>query len=197
MSLRVHGLTSARHTNFLKKLASVILVARQAFGGEDSYPPANFPYTAYIASHIGALLYFLGGLLPDPDGPWCPTVAHGIAWVFGILIEAVIVAVFASQQQRIHVPSDLIDSLVGLGVARLFLLMVMIAILARREYELKPKHTGSSSEHESLLENGDGVNGYGSTPANGPKAPPKKPDAQSTGWLDYIAGFRILFPYLW
>ncbi|KAK6083152.1 heavy metal tolerance protein [Seiridium cupressi] len=178
-------------------LASVVIATRDAFAGEETYTKPNFPHTAYIASHLGALFYFLGGLLPDPDGPWNPTVAHGIAWVFGILIEAVIVALFLTQQQSITVPSNVLDSLAGLGVARLFLILIMIAALARRQYELRPKRAGSSPEHESLLENGEGTNGYGSTPGNAAKATPKKSDAQSTGWLDYIAGFRILFPYLW
>lgn len=182
---------------FAIQLASVVLATRSAVSQEETYPPSNFPHTAYIASHIGALLYFLAGLLPDPDGPWLPTVAHGIAWVVGLSLEVVIAGVFLSQQERIQVSASLLDSLASLGLVRLVLFFFMIAILARREYELKPTRTGSSEEHQSLLENGEGTNGYGSTPASGSRPPPKKPDAQSTGWLDYIAGFRVLFPYLW
>lgn len=175
----------------------MILVTLNALTQEGASHPSNFPYTAYIASHIGTLLYFLTGLLPDPDGPWSPSVAHGIAWVVGVLMEAVIAGVFQSQQERIGVPNKILYTLSTMGMIRLVLLIVMIAVLTRRQHELKPKHTGSSEEHQSLLENGDGANGYGSTPSNGAKQLAKKPDAQSTGWLDYIAGFRILFPYLW
>lgn len=173
-------------------------MTRDALVHEGAYPPTNFPYTAYIASHIGTLLYFLAGLLPNPDGPWSPTVAHAIAWVVGILLEAVIATVFLTQQSRIQVPSELLGSLSSLGLARGGLLLILTVILVRREHELKPRHNASGEEHQSLLENGESGNTYGSTPptANG-KAPTKKPDAQSTGWLDYIAGFRILFPYLW
>lgn len=179
-------------------LVSVVLVTVQAIGEQEPYPPVDFPYTAYIASYLGVLLYFLGGLLPDPDGPWTPTAAHAIAWVAGIILEAVIAAVLFSQQDRIHVASGLLDNLFALSVARLVLLLFMVVVLVLRQRALKqPKHASSSSEHQSLLENGEPANGYGSTPGNGPKAPPKKPDAQKSGWLDYIAGFRVLFPYLW
>lgn len=179
-------------------LASVVLVTAQAFADEQAYPAVNFPYTAYIASYLGVLLYFLGGLLPDPDGPWTPNTAHAIAWLAGIILEAVIAAVLFSQKDRIQVSSKLLDNLFSLSIARLVLLLFMIIVLARRQWALKtPKHAGSSSEHQSLLENGEPANGYGSTPADGVKAPPKKPAAQKSGWLDYIAGFRVLFPYLW
>ncbi|KAH6646692.1 ABC transporter [Truncatella angustata] len=178
-------------------LTSVILATRSAVTQEEAYPPTNFPYTAYIAAHVGSLLYFLTGLLPDPDGPWTPTIAHGLAWVVGVLMESVIAGVFLSEQDHIGLAHDLLDTFAGLGLVRVVLLLILIAVLASRHYQLKPKRTGSSDEHQSLLENGESTSGYGSTPANGAKRPPKKPDAQSTGWLDYIAGFRVLFPYLW
>ncbi len=156
----------------------------------------NFPYTAYLASHTGVLLYFLAGLLPDPDGPWHPDNPHAYAWAVGVILEVVIASVFMSQPQHIHVPLGLLDSLFGLSLARIIVLGIMIALLIRREYELKgPK--GSESERQSLLESGNGnaPNGYGS---DGSRQKAKKPrDAQSAGWFDYFAGFRVLFPYLW
>jgi hypothetical protein len=155
----------------------------------------NFPYTAYLASHTGVLLYFLAGLLPDPDGPWTPTTPHGFAWVVGVLIEAVIAALFLSQQHHIHVPGGLLDSLFGLSLVRVVVLGSMSALLICREYNFKSPKPGTESERQSLLENGNGHNGYGS---DGPKPKLKKArDAQSTGWFDYFAGFRVLFPYLW
>jgi len=154
----------------------------------------NFPYTAYLASHTGVLLYFLAGLLPDPDGPWTPTTSHCFSWVVGVLLEAVITAVFMSQKNVIHVPSGLLDSLFGLSIARVVVLGIMIVLLICREHESKgPK--GTESEQQSLLENGNGSNGYGSVGSK-PKAK-KSRDAQSAGWFDYFAGFRVLFPYLW
>jgi len=97
------------------------------------------------------------------------------------------------QQYQIHVPSGLLDSLFGLSLARIVILGVMIALLIRREYESNKK--GSESERQSLLESGNGPNGYGTDSS---KKKLKKPrDAQSAGWFDYFAGFRVLFPYLW
>ena len=156
----------------------------------------NFPYTAYLASHTGVLLYFFAGLLPDPDGPWTPTLPHAFAWVVGVLLEVVIVSVFMSQQHQIHVPPGLLDSLFSLSLARIVIIGIMIALLIRREYELNGSKQGSEAERQSLLESGTGTNGYGSNGSNKQKV--KKPrDAQSAGWFDYFAGFRVLFPYLW
>lgn len=155
----------------------------------------NFPYTAYLASHTGVLLYFLAGLLPDPDGPWTPTVSHLISWVVGVLVEVVIASVFISQQHQIHVPVGLLDTLLGLSLGRIVVLGIMSALLIVRDYELRAPKQGTESERQSLLENGHGANGYGS---DNSKQKPKKPrDAQSAGWFDYFAGFRVLFPYLW
>lgn len=141
------------------------------------------------------LLYFLAGLLPDPDGPWAPTTSHCLAWLVGVLLEIVIASVFMSQQHQIHVPLGLLDSLFGLSLARIVILSIMIVLFIYQEYEFKGPKQGSESERQSLLENGNGPNGYGSDSS---KQKSKKPrDAQSAGWFDYFAGFRVLFPYLW
>jgi hypothetical protein len=177
-------------------LASIVLTVSAAIARRNDIPgDVNFPYTAYLASHTGVLLYFLAGLLPDPDGPWTPTTSHCLAWVVGVLLEIVIASVFMFQQHQIHVPLGLLDSLFGLSLARIVILGIMIVLLIYQEYELKGPKQGSESERQSLLENGNGTSGYGS---GGSKQKPKKPrDAQSAGWFDYFAGFRVLFPYLW
>ena len=181
----------------ITQLASIVLTLSAAIARRNDIPEdVNFPYTAYLASHTGVLLYFLAGLLPDPDGPWTPTITtHCFAWVVGVLLEVVIASVFMSQQHQIHVPLGLLDSLFGLSLARIVTLGIMIALLVCREYEFQGPEQGPESERQSLLENGNGPNGYGSDSS---KQTPKKPrDAQSAGWFDYFAGFRVLFPYLW
>jgi ATP-binding cassette, subfamily B, vacuolar membrane transporter HMT1/ACLQ len=181
----------------ITQLASIVLTLSAAIARRNDIPEdVNFPYTAYLASHTGVLLYFLAGLLPDPDGPWTPTITtHCFAWVVGVLLEVVIASVFMSQQHQIHVPLGLLDSLFGLSLARIVTLGIMIALLVCREYEFQGPEQGPESERQSLLENGNGPNGYGSDSS---KQKPKKPrDAQSAGWFDYFAGFRVLFPYLW
>ncbi|KAG8405067.1 hypothetical protein J3459_022274 [Metarhizium acridum] len=50
----------------------------------------RFPFSAYLASYVAVLLYFLAGMLPDPQGPWNPTAAHCSAWITGALMEVVV-----------------------------------------------------------------------------------------------------------
>lgn len=154
---------------------------------------------------MGVLLYFLAGLLPNPDGPWSPTVSNCHVWVAAVLLEAVIAAVLKLQQRFIEVPTDLLDTLFALALARIVVLLVMTAVLVRRQFASRPTVSASSTpeERQGLLGNGQGQpDHYGATHAHGhaqaAKPPTGRPrDAQSSGWLDYIAGFRILFPYLW
>lgn len=158
------------------------------------------------ASYVGVLLYFLAGLLPNPDGPWSPTYSHCHAWITAVLMEVVITAVFVAEKRAIGVENDLLETLSGLGLARIVALGVMIAFIVVRELKLRssvPKST--PEERQSLLENGQGSTPeYGAAPAHAHGAHPpiapvsaKPPAVQNTGWLDYFAGFRVLFPYLW
>lgn len=170
-------------------LASIILVVRDAVAG--AQPHSKFPYSGYLAAHVGLLLFFLAGLLPNPDGPWSPTASNCHAWIAGAMLEGVIISLFGTQQRYIKVGPKLRDTLISLGIARIATLVVMIALVVRRHYALRSSRLSSTSgERQGLLENG---NGHAA-----PGAKDRKPrDPQSSGWLDYIAGFRVLFPYLW
>lgn len=194
MSLTAHHCPSDMLT--VIQLASIVLMLGDAILRRNDIPEGiNFPYTAYLASHTGVLLYFLAGLLPDPDGPWTPTASHCFTWVAGVLFEVVIVSIFISQQHQIRVTLGLLYSLFGLSLGRIVVLGIMITLLICRDYKSKGPEQGSGSERQSLLEDGNGPNGYGSDSS---KHKPKKPrDAQNAGWFDYFAGFRVLFPYLW
>jgi hypothetical protein len=145
---------------------------------------------------VGVVLYYLAGLLPDPEGPWTPAGAHCFAWVVGALVEIVTGAIFTSQQSRLRVPDDFIATLNILGLARIVILFLMTLLLLAREYRLRPiKPKSVPEERQSLLENGNGSStSYGSVPA---ASRAKRTQVSGTGWLDYFAGFRILFPYLW
>lgn len=147
------------------------------------------------------LLYFLGGLLPNPDGPWSPTASNCHAWLTGVLLEAVIAAVSKTEQRFIHVPGKLLDVLVGLGMARILALLAMIAMLVRRQYALKSLASKSTAEERrGLLENGQGpAAGYNGAHghAHGPPPGAGRPGNVEKGWFDYFAGFKVLFPYLW
>lgn len=179
-----------------------MVVLRDAVAGHSGGPQAAFPDSAYLASYVGVLLYFLAGLLPDPEGPWSPVAANGHAWVTGVLLEAVIAAVLKTQQPAIGLSRDVVDILVSLGLARLVVLLVLISLMALRQYKLRPVESQSApEEQQSLLGNGHGpVADYGGAHPHAPAIKPasgKPPGVQGTGWLDYFAGFRVLFPYLW
>lgn len=189
------------------QLASIVVVLRDAVAGHAGGPQTAFPDSAYLASYVGVLLYFLAGLLPDPEGPWSPVAANGHAWVAGVLLEAVIAAVLKTQQPVIGLSRDVVDTLLSLALARLVMLLVMIGLMVLRQYKLRSSESQSApEERQSLLGNGSG-NGSGPVPdyggAHHPHMPAikpasgKPPGVQGTGWLDYFAGFRVLFPYLW
>ncbi|KAF9870890.1 heavy metal tolerance protein [Colletotrichum karsti] len=176
--------------------ATIIIAVRDAFGGHyDGAGKVEFPSAAYIASYVAVLLYFLAGLLPDPEGPWVPTACHAYAWIVAILFELVIAALFFTEEPYLLVSKQVLDSLSALGFARIALLLFMTIALALREYKLRPSTPRSDpEERQSLLQNGNGTAGYGSHPHT-PAAP--RQQVQGTGWLDYFAGFKVLFPYLW
>lgn len=113
-------------------------------------------------------------------------------------MEAVISTVLLTEREYIPIRQQLIDSLIGLGMGRIFMFGLMVALLARREYQLRSER-GSTDEGQSLLENGDGPpNGYG--PINhgsSTSAARKDQGTRTLSWLDYIASFQVLFPYLW
>ncbi|KAK4033439.1 putative abc heavy metal transporter [Parachaetomium inaequale] len=168
-------------------LAAIVLVVRDGVAG--AQPHGNFPYSAYLAAHVGLLLFFLAGLLPNPDGPWSPTASNCHSWITGAMLEGVIIALFGTQQRYIEVQAELLNALIGLGIARIATLVAMIGLVVRRQYALRSSLLSSTTgERQRLLENGNGH----AAPGGG-----KSRDPQSSGWLDYIAGFRVLFPYLW
>ncbi|EMR71362.1 putative heavy metal tolerance protein [Eutypa lata UCREL1] len=175
---------SYRYRKAPKALASIILVLRNAITSRDKTDGnEGFPYSAYLSSHTGVLLYFLAGLLPDPDGPWSPTVPHGYAWVVGLMVDVVINSVLFSEHELIPLPDSLIDALFSLGISRVVVLGLMGALLVRRQRLLRPER-GSLPEGRSLLENGDGpANGYGGTNGHAAMGPAKMGrNAQSSGW---------------
>ena len=168
-------------------IPAIVLVVRDAIAGPHANGDGTFPYSTYLAAHVAVLLFFIAGLLPDPDGPWSPTISNCHAWIAGVLLEGLVVSLFFAQQAHIDVSNQLLDTLVGLGLARIATMLVMIALLVRRQYALRSLLLSSTSgERQGLLENGQGSS-----------SGPKKRDAQDSGWLDYIAGFKVLFPYLW
>ncbi|KAJ3941599.1 uncharacterized protein N0V96_008312 [Colletotrichum fioriniae] len=187
-------------------LATIILAVHGAIAGQyDGAGKVVFPFSAYLASYVAVLLYYLAGLLPDPEGPWTPTSAHFYAWIVGTLFEAFIAAVFSSEKNSFRVHNGLLDTLDIVAAVRIVVLVAMMVCLILRDYKLKPLQPKSDpEERQSLLGNGNGngngaSHNYGGAHPHGPAAhkPPARTQVSGTGWLDYFAGFRVLFPYLW
>jgi hypothetical protein len=88
----------------------------------------------------------------------------------------------------------------ALGPCRILLAISMVAIFMYAVRETKDDSEASIGERQSLLGNGTlrTEEPYGG--ANGKAVlfgEKKVVDAQSSGWLDYFVGFRVLFPYIW
>ena len=177
-------------------LASIIVTVPEAVAGARNSPGGvDFPFSAYLASYVGVLLYFQAGLLPDPEGPWSPGAAHCFAWVVAALVEAVIVAIFSAIYPSLQLSYGYIEVANALSLSRIAVLVLMIGSLLIREYRLRPVEPNSApEERQSLLENGNGsAANYGAVPPSAPR----RTQVAGTGWLEYFAGFKILFPYLW
>lgn len=115
----------------------------------------------------------------------------------GVLVEAVIAGVLTAAKPSLRITDGFARVVITLGWVRIAILLLMTGILLLREYKLQPCVPKSEpEERQSLLENGNGIAGsYGSVPHTPGQA--RRTQVSGTGWLDYFAGFRVLFPYLW
>ncbi|RSM20096.1 hypothetical protein CDV31_000889 [Fusarium ambrosium] len=131
-------------------VASIAVTAREAVSGHhDSDGTVDFSFSAYLASHVGVLLYFFAGLLPDPEGPWSPSSAHGYAWLAGALLEFVIAGIFSSEKALLRSSSTFLDILIILGLSRIAIFILMMGSLILREYKLRPPQPKSAPENAS------------------------------------------------
>lgn len=112
-------------------------------------------------------------------------------------MEAVIASVLSSTRTSLAVSTHFLDALNPLSAFRIGIFVLMAAVLIFREYKLRSSSPKSlPEERQSLLENGNGSTGnYATVPGSKPAADAtKKPQIS---WLNYIASFRVLFPYIW
>ena len=146
------------------------------------------------------LLYFAAGLLPDPDGPFTPMLPNLHTWTAAIGFE--ISLLLASNLKSRFLDSDSPTFVeVILFTCRLLkacLLIAMCGVFIGWRRRMRKYVDGKDGDCEHLLANGHGVapsyNGVPLPPSNKPAI---KADAQTTGWLDYLYGFRALFPFIW
>lgn len=87
----------------------------------------------------------------------------------------------------------------ALGAFRSLILFLMLAAYI---YVQRPllKDTGAICPERARLGSNDyaAIPGYGTIDQRDDvKVSPKAKDSQSSGWLSYFIGFRVLFPYIW
>ena len=143
---------------------------------------------SYVISNAAAFLYFVAGLLPDPEGPFHPSLAHRFAWVTGACLESSVLALsLRLRKAEIGVVNTALSCLKII----LLLSMCITHVYLRSGDGLD---ICSAAEREGLLSNGNAEYGTnGNSPYKGKNQAPQS----RGGWLDYFIGFRILFPYLW
>jgi hypothetical protein len=135
-------------------------------------------------------LYFLAGLLPDPDGPFEPSPSHFSAWILGAIFEVVLTTGTATSLSGPR------TARIALGVLRVVILLAMAISYVFINW--KPLLSdGDLEASEGLLDsNGNGHVTYGVIDGK-PISSQQHAVRQKGGWLDYFIGFRILFPYIW
>ena len=114
----------------------------------------------------------MAGLLPDPDVSYTPSDWNSYVWVVSLVFETAFLALFVSRcHGRLPVRSTDTDA------------------------------SNTPEETERLLNRNmapNRENGYGSTPNKSKGVlEARVGDAQTTTWLDYVVGFKNLFPFLW
>lgn len=146
------------------------------------------------------LLFFTAGLLPDPEGPFTPKLSNLFAWLSCMMLDVSALVVIHQSSHVREATSGSAESHAALVIARNVVLgsMACLFLLTRR-------HSLGDDEWESeesgpLLSSGNAASkdSYGAAKSGATAtARERKGDAQSTGWVDYFIGFRVLFPYLW
>jgi ATP-binding cassette, subfamily B, vacuolar membrane transporter HMT1/ACLQ len=143
----------------------------------------------------------LAGLLPDPDVSYTPFDWNFYLWVVSLLFEVAFLALFVRRRDGPFGRSALDISQITLSGLRILILVAMTAIYWLPLRSANTDVTNTPEETERLL-NGDVASnrkiGYGSTPDRSKGVlEPRVGDAQTTTWLDYVVGFKKLFPFLW
>ena len=146
------------------------------------------------------LLYFVAGLLPDPDGPFTPTTCNRWTWFLAAFFEVMLVGLDRPSKIQIEHTMHLDYAAIALHVFRITLLISMCALHALSQ---RPKPTqlvtddayqpllGAESEHQPSIRNGNPKK------ASATSRTSINQDAQAAGWVDYFVGFSLLFPYIW
>lgn len=136
-------------------------------------------------------LFYVAGLLPDPDIPYQVSGVHFHIWIVSFIYETawVLCILHPALDSGPHSVAQL-----ALGVSRV-LVMLCLVFLYLGTTPRRPSHDEEESDELLSTEAANG-NIYGTSH----KTHDSREiigDAQTTTWLDYFLGFRALFPYLW
>ncbi|CAD6577321.1 MAG: hypothetical protein ASARMPRED_008216 [Alectoria sarmentosa] len=148
----------------------------------------------YLASYIGVFLYFAAGTLADPDGPFVPTISNCYTWIFALFYELSLLALTMRFPSRLNVFGGLENAQMVLGVLRSLILCLMLAVYVNAQCQVSQDEESDFLRSEHLTINGHPRSvGYGTIEDNADVSfQPKPKDNQSSGWLDYFIGFRVL-----
>ncbi|KAI0468881.1 P-loop containing nucleoside triphosphate hydrolase protein [Xylaria cf. heliscus] len=143
----------------------------------------------YISSTVAVGLFYLAGLLPDPDTPYTQTQSKLHMWMISLVYEVTWISAL-QYRSRWEV------GLFTLGLSRALIFIGLVAIYLSSTWKHENQHR-TLEENESLLDS-DRVGNYGTSELgveqNGYA---KKGDAQTATWVEYALGFSKLMPFLW
>ncbi|OCL06616.1 putative transport protein [Glonium stellatum] len=147
-------------------------------------------------------MYYISGLLPDPDIPYTPTNAHCHMWLVSLGFEiAWLTLAFATVPVKAFVENYMDAVQITLSVSRCAILACMVSIYWWSAIPKEKIDDSDEEERQGLLSSNN--NSSNSTEYGTPHAKlkgvahPRTGDAQTTTYLDYIIGFSKLFPFLW
>ncbi|KAI0508619.1 heavy metal tolerance protein [Xylaria bambusicola] len=148
-------------------------------------------------------LFYIAGVLPDPDNPFTATQVSFHTWIVSLLNESIwIIAYFSVRDSDITLSPiskwEIIE--IVLGSSRIAILSGLVWIYWR----ISKWRYNDQRESRALLgpssithaENGV-TSHYGSTSGSTGGISGRDGDAQTTTWLDYLVGFRKILPFLW
>ncbi|KAI0445794.1 P-loop containing nucleoside triphosphate hydrolase protein [Xylaria telfairii] len=144
----------------------------------------------YLSSTVAVGLFYLAGLLPDPDTSYTQTQSELHMWVISLAYEIAWISALRYRSRWEVV-------LFTLGLSRVLIFLCLVTVYLGSTQKKNDKHNGNLGENGSLL-NGDNAETYGSSELAARKnGYATKGDAQTATWVEYALGFSKLMPFLW
>lgn len=151
---------------------------------------------------IGVWLFYGVGLLPDPDSSYTMSSAQQLMWLVSLMFE---IAFLAAGVRSLPDKQHLRDTVAALSVSQAtfnvlrLLLLFLSLVFYWASSRTKPKERTLNEEETQSLINGSSQNGaaYGTNGRPKDKVAKKGGDAQTGNWINYLLGFKKLFPFLW